>query len=167
MHARKLVLATFFGVMLASQAQAQFARYEMEQERQEKEAAKAAAAQQQPPQQGQYVDPNSVPPPPPATRQDCEAAGGFWSEYSEGRTRTWGCIMDTVDANKVCNDGSQCQSHYCVTYSAYCDGKLIDNPRGSGLENCTFNGSCYGKTFPPKGCFGVLERGVYRSLCID
>jgi hypothetical protein len=89
----------------------------------------------------------------PKLQQECVAKGGNWQP--EGMAGIPGCVMTSVDAGRVCKDGSECQFKLC-TY------------KGARLEPGSI---AYGTCAPTSshfGCFVSVQNGrVGGEMCVD
>jgi len=101
-----------------------------------------------------------------ALAQECERKNGRWIGELSGSGRQE-CIMRLSDADRACKDAKDCLSGFCVVRKAKCDDQFIENPRGKGLDDCTFEATCHDLKEPPLGCHGFMEEGKFKSWCID
>lgn len=77
------------------------------------------------------------------------------------------CAFGTGEAEKKCTDPTECKSKYCVVRKATCNGRVIENPRGSGLDQCIFEAFYHPGKSIPVGCHGFLEKGRFKSRCLN
>lgn len=82
----------------------------------------------------------------------CERSGGAWGRF--GLMEVDQCNLPTTDANKVCNDSSECEG-VCYT----------DAPAPKGTKT---NGRCYNKTITLGTCLNLVHDGVAQGqVCED
>lgn len=79
-------------------------------------------------------------------QKQCEAKGWFWSVDQIGQGE---CIKKAADSGKTCEDGSECESGFCIA--------------GHGASEA--NGMC-SPLYDPKGCDMLLIHGQ-KAKCID
>ncbi len=88
----------------------------------------------------------------PRDQGSCERLGGTWGRF--GLMEIDQCNMPTTDANKVCNDSSECEG-VCFT----------DTHARKGTET---NGQCYSKTITLGTCLNLVHDGVAQGqVCED
>ncbi len=87
---------------------------------------------------------------PDGQQVQCEDKGGQWNPL---KTASAGqCNLPTLDAGKICNDSSECQSA-CVA-------------EGSMLPGLHTSGICYGWSLLESECLNPVSRGVTQgSTC--
>jgi hypothetical protein len=88
----------------------------------------------------------------PNDQVSCERPGGTWGRF--GLMEIDQCNLPTTDANKVCNDSSECEG-VCFT----------DAPTPKGTKT---NGQCYSNTITLGTCLNLVHDGVAQGqVCED
>lgn len=103
----------------------------------------------------------------PNNPESCAVQGGTWHANPPGRGFFHGCEIKFPDADKSCQDGSQCQSGTCLVDEANCNGNINKYPKGNGYEKCHLKATCHNTTIPPYGCHLFLENGKILNRCLD
>jgi len=87
-----------------------------------------------------------------ADQSECEEQGGKWEVPEEAAPG--GCNLPTLDAGRVCNDSSECQSA-CIA-------------EGSMLPGVQTTGFCYGWSLLQADCVNPISSGITQgSTCDD
>jgi hypothetical protein len=88
----------------------------------------------------------------PGDQLSCEKLGGAWGRF--GLMEIDQCNLPTTDANKGCNDSSDCEG-VCFTDAAV--------PQGTKT-----NGQCYNKTITLGTCLNLVHDGIAQGqVCED
>lgn len=88
----------------------------------------------------------------PRDQVSCEELGGAWGRF--GLMEIDQCNLPTNDANKVCNDTSECES-VCFTVEPIAKGAKA-------------NGRCYSKTITLGTCLNLVHDGIAQGqVCED
>jgi len=88
----------------------------------------------------------------PKAQSDCEDDGGKWSVSEQ--TSKGECNLPTLDAGKICNDSSDCESA-CIAES-------------SMLPGIETTGICYGWSLLQSDCVNPVSSGITQgSTCDD
>lgn len=94
---------------------------------------------------------------PEKNRQNCESAGGLWTENQT-------CLLSYKKAGEICTDGGQCQSGVCSP-PALTDEQKTDLEK-SPLKNIV--GTCLPEE-QISGCVEQVVKGTIskKSMCLD
>ncbi|MDH7476088.1 MAG: hypothetical protein QHH09_01285 [Microgenomates group bacterium] len=91
----------------------------------------------------------------PKTKEDCQKQGGVWKKW--GLSPVESCNLKTNDDGNPCQDSSECE------------GICKVNLTKEELRKKTFNknlGQC-SEWLLNFGCFGKMEKGKVRVVCVD
>jgi len=98
----------------------------------------------------------------PSTKEECEAQGGRWGQFTLNPSAPHRCSMPTIDAGRECTDGNECEAKRCLI-------DLTKEQRETHEQNASqpVKGRCVNWTITT-GCMDTVEQGKYAgTLCVD
>jgi hypothetical protein len=96
----------------------------------------------------------------PQDKASCLAQGGIWSQQGLAAKAT--CNRKAVDQGNMCRDNAECEG--------WCQVELTNNELKQGMSGQVQTSKQYGQcsTWVLRvGCFGMLEKGKIKTICID
>lgn len=96
----------------------------------------------------------------PKTRQECEEQGGVWKKW--GLAPAESCNKKTTDAGTPCQDSDECEGICKVNLSR----EELKNAMNRNFSINKNSGQC-SQWILNFGCFGKMEKGKVRVICVD
>jgi len=96
----------------------------------------------------------------PKTKEECLAQGGIWKK--QGITPFETCNKKTNDRGNLCRDNNECEGWCQVDLSK----EELEKVNKNELKINKKYGQC-SVWVVELGCFGMMEKGKVRAICID
>ncbi|OGK63054.1 hypothetical protein A2334_00240 [Candidatus Roizmanbacteria bacterium RIFOXYB2_FULL_38_10] len=94
------------------------------------------------------------------TKEDCLAQGGVWEKQGPEPYET--CDRKTIDRGNPCRDNNECEG--------WCQVDLTRDELNQGMRGELKTGKKIGQCsiwVVELGCFGMMEKGKVKVICID
>jgi len=96
----------------------------------------------------------------PKNKEDCMKTGGIWKKQGPEPFET--CNRKAVDRGNLCRDNGECEG--------WCQVELSKEELRKGMSNKANIDKKYGQCsvwIVELGCFGIMEKGETKVICID
>lgn len=95
----------------------------------------------------------------PKAKDECISIGGIWKKMGPDPFET--CNVKALDRGTICTDNSECEG--------WCQAGLTHDQLSQGMKGKLYlkgRGQC-SVWRVELGCFGMLEKGTIKVICID
>jgi len=95
----------------------------------------------------------------PTTKDECLQTGGVWKKQGPEPFET--CNIKAADRGTICTDNNECEG--------WCQADITKDQLRQGMTgklNLRGRGQCSVRRVE-LGCFGMLEKGTIKVICID